>query len=156
MRRIAIGLATGLAVWFGSAVFAEAQSPTITPTGPLSVVAGSQNSTFRADVFMPNPCAYRLRLWIKRGITEIHYSETIIPNPGTSYSTCTKIATHNQAVNPGDSLDYIAKIKVGTVWYDATNVWKVTVSGTRPSTKSTIHRSTSLALQAIERDRRRE
>lgn len=155
MRRIAVGMTVGLAVWFGSAVVAEAQW--IQPTGPLAVVAGSGTSTFTATVYLPNPCSYRLRLWIKRGATEIHYSETLIPNPGISTSTAIKIAAHNQSIYPDDVLSYIAKIKVGTIWYDANETWDVTVTGTRPSSKSSAtSKSKPLSIQAIDRDRRRE
>ena len=154
MRSMGIGIATGVAIWFGSALAAEAQQ--LTPTGPLSVTAGAGSSTFTADVYLPVPSPYRLRLWVKRAGVDIHYSETVYPNPGTNNSTCTKIAQHCP-VNAGDVLDYVCKIKVGSVWYDQSAPWQVTVSGTRPSTKpSSAFKSTSLALRTVERDRRRE
>jgi hypothetical protein len=157
MRRMGIGMATVLAIWFGSAAIAEAQSPTITPTGPTKVVAGDSHSAFTASVYLPNPCVYRVRLWIKKGATEIHYSETVYPNPGTSYASCSKNAQHNQAVNAGDVLDYIVKLKVGTVWYDQSAPWQVTVTSTRPSSKSsTLTKSNLPTLQSVDRDRRRE
>lgn len=154
MRRIGMGMATGLAVWLGSAVMAEAQGPAITPTGPLSVVAGATTSTYTADVYLPVPCGYRVRLWIYNGINAVHMSETVVPNPGVSNTTFSKFANH-AAPNAGDVFTYKAKIKVGTIWYDAAD-WAITISGTRPSTKPSYQKSKALALQSQATDRRRE
>jgi hypothetical protein len=151
MRRMAIGAIVGMATLIGSALAAEAQQ--ITPTGPLSVVAGATSSTYTASINMPTPCAYVVRLWIYRGTVEVHYSQTICANPNTVNSTFTKIAVHNQSIYSGDVLTYKASMKVGTVWYNAAD-WNVTVSGTRPS--KTVQKSSTLALQTVDRDRRRE
>lgn len=48
MKRIALGAVTGLAVWFGSALAAEAQQ--ITPTGPLQLYPGSSWVTVSATI----------------------------------------------------------------------------------------------------------
>jgi hypothetical protein len=112
-------------------------------------------STYTANIYLPVPSAYRLRLWICNGTTQIHYSESVMPNPGVSNSTCSKVATHATAPSTGNVLTYTAMIKVGTIWYNATN-WLVTVTGTRPSKPSSVQTSSSLALQSVDRDRRRE
>lgn len=155
MRRIGMGLATGLAIWLGSAVMAEAQSPTIQPTGPLSVTAGSTTSTFTANIYLPTPCVFKVRLWIYNGSTLIHYTDTITPNPGINNPVFTKLAAHGAAPNAGDTLTYVSKLWVAGVWYDAAN-WVITVSGTRPSKNPSYHQSKALALQSSPTDRRRE
>jgi len=138
-----------MAIWIGSALAAEAQQ--ITPTGPLSVNPGT-TSTYTGNVYLPNPCNYRVRLWIYNGTIQIFYCETIVLNPGLTNSIFAKIATYS-AVNAGDVLTYKASMKVGTTWYPAQD-WVVTVGGTRPS--KTLQKSSTLALQTVDRDRRRE
>lgn len=169
MRRIAIGAVTGLAIWFGSAMVAEAQG--ITPNGPTAVVAGSTSSTYTASVYLPTPCIYVVRLWVMRGTTELHYSQTVVPNPGTSYTTFVKDAGFNQAIYAGDQLIYKVAMKVAGVWTPANypvngetiNYGPITVSATRPTGPTSVQKapgsvkkSPTLALQSIDRDRRRE
>jgi len=148
---MAIATVTGVAMWLGSALAAEAQQ--ITPTGPLSVVAGATCSTFTANIYMPSPAAYAVRIWVYRAGIEIHYSLTLCANPGVTNSVFTKNVVYAAPIYSGDVLTFKAKLKVGTLWYDAPD-WVVTVSGTRPT--KTIQRSSTLALQTVERDRRRE
>lgn len=156
MQRIAVGVAAAVAIWFGSAVVAEAQSPTITTTGPLAITPGP-SATYTGSVYLPTPCGYRIRISVMRGSTQIHYSESIIANPGTSNSTVNRTLMWGYPISAGDVLDFYVSIKVGTTWYNASNSWQQVVQATRPtSTKSTVYKSTSLALQSIERDRRRE
>jgi hypothetical protein len=139
-----------VAIWIGSALAAEAQQ--ITPTGPLSVNPGT-TSTYTGNVYLPNPCVYVVRLWVYRAGIEIHYSLTLCSNPGVVNSTFTKLVTFGAAVNSGDVLTYHATMKVGTTTYTAQD-WTVTVGGTRPS--KTLQKSSTLALQSVDRDRRRE
>jgi len=158
MRRMAIASVMGVAMWLGSALAAEAQQ--ITPTGPLSVNAGATSTTYTANVYLPTSSAYRVRLWIFMGTQQIHYSETIMPNPYNNNSVFSKVADHT-AVTAGSVLTYKVAMKVGTIWIPAGYVtngdtinWTVTVSGTRPT--KTIQKSSTLALQTVDRDRRRE
>ena len=151
MRRMAISAVVGVATLIGSVLAAEAQQ--ITPTGPLSVVAGATSSTFTANVTLPTPtCAYRVRLWVFMGTQQIHYSETIMANPYITDPVFTKIADHSD-VPGGSVLTYKSSLKVGATWYTGQD-WTVTVGGTRPT--KTIQKSSTLALQTVDRDRRRE
>jgi hypothetical protein len=160
MRRMAISAVVGVATLIGSVLAAEAQQ--IQPTGPLSVVAGSTCSTYTGNVYLPTPCNYVVRLWVMRGTTEVHFSQTVVPNPGVQNSVFTKIAGFNQPIYAGDELIYKIAYKVGTTWYPANylttgetvNYGPITVSGTRPT--KTIQKSSTLALQTVDRDRRRE
>src|SRR6185369_4073757 len=105
-----------------------------------------------------------VRLWITDITTglDIHYSETIFTNPGTVDSTISIIANHPAAV-AGHELNYKVGMKVGTSWipvgFPTTKIeWKpIPVNGTRPSkTMSSTEKAPKLALQSVERDRRRE
>src|SRR5262245_20412162 len=110
MRRMAIGAVTGIVVLIGSALAAEAQQ--ITPTGPLSVVAGATTSTYTANINLPTPSAYIVRLWIIRADgVEVHFSQTIVPNPGVNDSVFTKVAAFSQPIYAGDVLTYKALMR---------------------------------------------
>jgi hypothetical protein len=50
MRRIAIGLVAGVAVWVGSAVAAEAQTIQIQPIGPTALKATDVNAFYVAKI----------------------------------------------------------------------------------------------------------
>ena len=50
MRRIAIGLAAGVAIWVGSAVAAEAQTIQIQPVGPTAVRALDISAMVLTDI----------------------------------------------------------------------------------------------------------
>jgi len=150
MRRMAIGAVTGMAIWLGSALAAEAQG--ITPTGPTRVISGSTSSTFLANVSLPTPAGYRVRLWIYNGSTEIHYSETIFANPYITNPSISIVATHS-SVSTGNVLTYKSSLKYGATWYPGPD-WVVTVTATRPS--KTLEKYSGLALQSVDRDRRRE
>jgi hypothetical protein len=168
MRRIAIGTLTGVAIWIGSALAAEAQQ--ITPTGPLHVYAGSTQTTYTADLYLPVPNNYLMRLWIDRGTTNLHYSQTGKPNPGTNNTTFSTPAGFNQAIYTGDVLVFKVAMKINGAWTPAnypingeTINWTRTVEqGTRPSKSTSVEKSfavqnrPTLALQSIDRDRRRE
>jgi hypothetical protein len=154
MRRISIGITTALAVWFGSAYAAEAQQ--ITPTGPLSVVAGATSSTYTASIYIPTQMNFVVRLWVyKNGILQ-NYSSTNIPNPGTNNYNFSKLVDMSGWIpSAGNTILYVAQL----LWNKTTTLaadWTVIVSGTRPSKSGYSVRSSNLALQSVDRDRRRE
>lgn len=153
MRRIAIALSVTVSVLLGSALAAEAQQ--ITPTGPLSATAGSSSLNFTANVYLPTPCAYKLGLKIMRGTQVLHDSETAYPKPAGQNSSLTKTAVLNSAIYSGDVLTFVNSIKVGTVWYAGDN-WVVTVTATRPTKTDDVQKRSTLAIQSVDRDRRRE
>ncbi|MBI3857157.1 MAG: hypothetical protein HY293_15840 [Planctomycetes bacterium] len=136
-------------------MMAHAQGPAITTTGPSKVVAGSTSAHYTATIYMPVPSGYRVRLWVFNGANQIHYSETIMSNPGVPTSPFAKDAGFTAAPNTGDVLKFQAKLKVGTLWYDAAD-WFVTVTATRPTKPSGVQATSTLALQSVDRDRRRE
>jgi hypothetical protein len=163
MRRMAIGAFVGVATLIGSALAAEAQQ--ITPTGPLSVVPGATSSTYTASVYLPTPNAFRVRLWITDMTSglDIHYSDTIFANPYTNNTNISICASHSGLVG-GHNLNFKVAMKVGTTWvpstYPTTGAkieWKpIPVEGTRPSKVTSVAKGSKLAIQSIDRDRRRE
>jgi hypothetical protein len=166
MRRMAIGTVAGVAILIGSAVAAEAQQ--ITPTGPLSLtpVAGSTTSTYTANVYLPTPCGFRVRLWVTDVTSglDIHYSETVFSNPYAN-NTSISITANHTALAGGHELDYKVAMKVGTAWIpvgypitgDKIHWTPIIVKSTRPSKSMTsVQQAPKLALQSVERDRRRE
>ena len=50
MRRVAIGLVAGVAVWVGSALGAEAQSIQIQPIGPTAITPSSTSTIYKANI----------------------------------------------------------------------------------------------------------
>lgn len=162
MRRMAIGAFVGVATLIGSALAAEAQQ--ITPTGPLSVAPGATTSTYTANVYLPTPCNYLVRLWIDRGTTNLHFSQTVVPNPGVNNSVFTKVAAFNQGISSGDQLTYRVAMKVGTSWIPANypitgetiNWGPIPVQGTRVTKTGFAQKSPAMAIQSVDRDRRRE
>ena len=161
MKRIAIGAVTGLAVWFGSALAAEAQQ--ITPTGPMSYAAGSTLSTYTATIYLPTPMAYKVVTCLyKNGVYQTTFSQ-IVPNPGTNYSAFSQPCQVTFSAAPGDVITYTAVLYWNRTITSASN-WNITVTGTRPPSKpeSSAKRTnvgpkgTGLDLQNISADRRRE
>lgn len=157
MRRIALGAATAAAVWLGSGLLAEAQQGgTITPTGPLSVIAGSSSSTYTATIYIPNTMNFMVKLWVYKNGTAQNYSATNVPNTGAGYYNFSQFVDMSTWIPAaGDTLVYKAQLLWNrTITYAAD--WTVIVSGTRPSSKTTYQGSTSLAFEGVNRDRRRE
>jgi len=157
MRRILVGISTALAVWFGSTLVAEAQSPTITPTGPLSVTAGSSSTTYTATITYPTSMGFAVKLWVYKNGNQIHSSTTSIPDPGTTtYYFSKNVDLSNCVPAAGDTLLFKAQLLYNRNTYNAAD-WTVIVSSTRPTSKVTsVGQTSKLALQSVERDRRKE
>ena len=154
MGRIAIGLAAGLTVWFGSMVAAEAQ-PTITTTGPTAMHPGDTTANYQAAIGLVTPSGFRVRLWVYRNGIQVHYSENAVPNPGITNPTFNRTVPLS-GCSGGDVFKYCAKLLVGTSTITAVD-WSITVSGTRPTSKPMqVEKRPTLDLQTSDRDRRRE
>jgi hypothetical protein len=158
MRRLAVGIAAGLAIWFGSAVVAEAQSPTITPTGPLSIHVGASGATFTATVQLDTLQDYAVQLFVYRGANPTpiwcaenwFYSPTSLTN---SYSTWT-------CWSPNAVLGQKYTFKAYLVLTNPSQVitatpWAKFVT-TNPGTYLLPSKPSNSAFVAIDRDRRHE
>jgi len=152
MGRIAIGLAAGLGIWFGSMAAAEAQ-PTITTTGPTAISAGSTSTNYQASILLLTPSSYHVKLWVYRNGVQFSYTDTLVSNPGITNPTFNKTINLTSGCYGGDVFKFCGKLVVGGVAYSAPD-WSVTVPPTRPPTK--LEPRSTLALQTADRDRRRE
>jgi len=152
MKRMAMGAVAGLTVWFGSALAAEAQQ--ITPTGPMAIQAGSNNWNFTANLTLNPPLGYKMTTSLyKNGVYQTCFVQ-IVPNPGIVNSTFMQQCQTTFSVSAGDIITF----KTTMLWNRQTIYgpdWNVTVTGTRPSSK-TVQNKSLLAIQGVDRDRRRE
>ena len=161
MQRIAIGLAVGLAAWFGSTLQAEAQG-TILPGGPTCINTGATSTTYTATV-SNIPQAFYFYLTVSVNGTPQYYTSIRVSHTGTSANV--NIPVSFIAWNPpytaakGDVIDFSTEVKVGGI-IKATNDYSVTVTdpiswngdwGTKvPEGREIIVAS----LRAMDRDRR--
>jgi hypothetical protein len=164
MRRILIGAATSLAVWLGSTMVAEAQGGGITPIGPTAYLTGSTTSTYTATITMPTPMSFKVCTYVyKNNVYQTSFSQNV-PNPGTTTYAFAQVCDVTFSVAVGDVVRYEA-----TLFYNRTTTnalplpVTVTQGPTRPSKSDSIQRRSGyqtkpsgLALQAVDRDRRRE
>jgi hypothetical protein len=152
LKRMAIGAVVGLATWFGSALAAEAQQ--ITPTGPMSITAGTNSWTYTATIYLPTPMNFKVNTNIyKNGVLQTMFTQSV-PNPGTNTYNFSQPCTVTFNVAAGDVVTFKAQLLWNRTTTNAAD-WNVTVTGTRPSSK-TVQRTSLLALQSVDRDRRRE
>lgn len=160
MRRVAIGLAAGVAIWVGSAVAAEAQV-TITPEGPLAIYTGATSTTYSATVSNV-PTAFTFYLYVSLNGVQQWSTSTLVIHTGTSANV--SILVDFSQWNPpytaakGDVIDFYAKVKVGPFW-KATNDDPITV--TDPTTLNSdsgmrleSRESVLAKVEAVDRDRR--
>src|SRR5262249_24605803 len=82
MKRMGMGVVAGLAVWFGSALAAEAQQ--VQPTGPMSIQAGTATYTYTANVYIPTPMNVKFIVSVQLNGTTMHTYVQNIPNPGVN------------------------------------------------------------------------
>jgi hypothetical protein len=151
-----------VAVWLGSALAAEAQGQGISPIGPTAYLSGSTTSTYVASITIPTPMSFKVCTYVyKNNVFQTSFSQNV-PNPGTTLYTFSQQCDVTFSVALGDVVRYEA-----TLLYNRTTTnaapWSVTVTGTRPSKSDSIQKRSGfqtkpagLALQVVERDRRRE
>lgn len=157
MKRTAIGAVAGLAIWFGSALAAEAQ--TIIPTGPQYIQAGTTSWNFTGAIFLPTPMNYKISTSIYRNGVYQTCISTSFPNPGVQNSNFSQPISVTFSVNAGDVVTFKAQL----LWNRTTTYaqdWSVTVSPTRPPTSVTrqtplpVKRAAPMAMAAASEWRR--
>lgn len=135
MRRIAIGLAVGVAVFVGSAVAAEAQVIQIDPIGPTSVTPSTTQTTYSATVTAqsPVPASYQIFLEVfVNGETTPHFSNSLTPDSYTYLGTFTyrkRVTLTGWNLHGADVLTFRLNYKwtTDTTWQHVDRL--VTVSG---------------------------
>lgn len=152
MNRIAMGAVTALAVWFGSALAAEAQ--TITPNGPMNIQAGTNTWTFTGTVYLPTPNTFKIATYIYKNNVYQLCIITSFPNPGVQNSPFSQNCCVPFTVATGDVVSFRAQL----IWNKTTTYapnWDVTVTATRPTSKS-FEKSSPLAIQGMKVARRQD
>jgi hypothetical protein len=118
----------------GYAYGAEAQGNGIDPFAPTAINAGQSSTTYQATVTLSPPSNYTVRLWVYKNGVQKHLSSTIVPNPGMSPATFSKIVNMSGwEPSAGDTILFKATLIVAGKGYPAQD-WSVTVGSTRPTT----------------------
>ena len=159
MRRIAVGMTVGLAVWFGSAVAAEAQW--IQPTGPLAIHVGQGGTTYTATVQLPSLQDYAVQLKVYRGTnltTPIYTCEQWFYSPTQLTNYFSKAVTWSPNAIFNQKYTFKAKLILtdGSQPIDASDWIKFVTYPPGPGTYLMPSKSSNLAFEAIDRDRRHE
>jgi len=155
MKRMAIGAVAGLAVWFGSALAAEAQQ--ITPTGPMNIFSGSTSSTYSAGITLPSLQDYAVQVFVYRNGSQSPFWSSEV----WFYSPTSLTATYNQDVTwtapaiTGEKFTFKANLVLTNPVQviPAANWIKFVIKGT---TYVEPTKTLDSALVAIDRDRRNE
>jgi len=123
MKRIAIGAVAGLAVWFGSALAAEAQQ--ITPTGPLAVHVDDTTETYTATITVSS--SFWFYLTVYRNGSVVYGGQWFIVTTGPSYNfTSPVLNTASWGMQVGDTIDFHTIAQVSPV-QRTTNNYNLTV-----------------------------
>lgn len=163
MQRIAIALVVGLATWMGSLAVAEAQTPTITTTGPMAIHPGAPSTTYTANVNLTSASGFYFKLLVLKNGTQVHNMTYWVPNPQSTFMVYSRpVDLSCTTVTLGDYFQFQATIGVGGKWYPATNFnysFNVTLPPTPPpgtSFKRTRVTSQPAPARFARVDRRRE
>jgi hypothetical protein len=98
--------------------------------------------------------SFCVKLWVLKNGVEVHYSSNSIPNPGTiTYYFSKLLDTSTWSLAAGDVLTFRTQLIYNRNTYNFAD-YNIIVLATRPS--KTYQKSSTLALQAVDRDRRRE
>lgn len=153
MKRMVLGVAVGLAAWFGSALAAEAQ--TITPTGPTCIYTGATGATYTADTVIPYLHDFSVQVYVYRGTNAnpIFSVEVFVTNPTSLMNTISATASWNPGAITGEKFKFKANLIFNGQSYPAVDK---TVTVTRPTTYLEPSRTLEFACEVVDRDRRRE
>jgi hypothetical protein len=123
MRRKLIGVVTGLAIWFGGALVAEAQG--ITPTGPLAVKVTDTSVIYTATI--TTNYSFWFYLQVFNNGTQVYGGQWYIVNSGPSYNFQSPVlSTSAWGLVVGNVIDFHAVVAV-TPTHRVTNDYNLTV-----------------------------
>ncbi|HLY08675.1 MAG TPA: hypothetical protein VKW04_05120 [Planctomycetota bacterium] len=109
MKRSAMGVVAGLAVWFGSAFAAEAQQ--ITPTGPLKIQVTDTTETYTATITVNTSFWFYLTVF-KNG-SVVYGGQWFCITGGPSFNfTSPALNSAAWGMNVGDTIDFHAIAQV--------------------------------------------
>lgn len=153
MKRMAMGAVAGLAVWFGSALAAEAQQ--ITPTGPMAIHTGDTTATYSADITIPYLQGFCMEVFVYRGNnpTPICSGQVYVYSPTTLTTNVQFLANWNPGAITGEKFKFKADlIFMGNTYYATDKI----ITVTRLTTYIQPSKSQEFAFEFVERDRRHE
>jgi len=139
MKRIAIGAVTGLAVWFGSALAAEAQQ--ITPTGPMAVSVTDTQEVYTATITTNRSGWFYLQVY-NNGV-QVYGGQWFISTSGPSYNFQSPVlSTASWGLAIGNSIDFKGTFVIaGTTQHVCQDYYLTVQSGGTtmiPSSKSDV------------------
>jgi hypothetical protein len=155
MKRTMIGVISGLAIWMGSALAAEAQQ--ITPTGPMVINTGATGATYTADTTIPYLCDFNVTVYVYRGnnTTPLCWGQIYVYDPTSLTNSISFNATWILGAFTGEKFKFRAVLN-----FNGTQTWAVdkVITVTRPTTTTYIEpsRSYEFAMEIVDRDRRSE
>src|SRR5581483_2592535 len=146
MKRIAIGAVTGLAVWFGSALAAEAQQ--ITPTGPMKITSTDQSVTYSATI-TTNYSFWAYLTIFNNGVQVATWQAHVIQGGPSYMLQPPAFSTSTWGLAVADVIDFHLRIAV-TPSFGYISDYNVTVQapGTGPSSKSMMPRPEAEGMMA--------
>jgi hypothetical protein len=138
MKRTMVGVISGLAIWFGSALAAEAQQ--ITPTGPMHIVATDTSVVYSATI--TTNYSFTLYLTVRRNGTTVYSGQWYCVNFGPSFNfQSPALNTSTWGMQVGNTINFHTVVQI-TPLMRSTNDYNVIVEpgGTTmaPPTKSDI------------------
>lgn len=131
MRRTAIGLAAGVAIWVGSAVAAEAQTIQIQPVGPTAISTTSTNTTYCGTI-TPGSTAWidvQLKVFVNQESTPRYTSAVSMYTILGTYGYSKKFSLSGWGLHSGDVVRFHLEC-----WWDpngqvSSSNYSVTVTG---------------------------
>jgi hypothetical protein len=120
------------------------------------VTPGNTTPTYTATVTIPTASYFYVRVQVLLNGVSVHTSQTFVPNPGTTTYNFSKNTLLGIVPQLGQTLTFTASLIYGGRSYSASD-WSVVVDVTGPTSKGEVFERTSLlALESIDRDRRHE
>jgi hypothetical protein len=157
MKRTMAGVISGLAIWLGSALAAEAQQ--ITPTGPMAITTGSISSTYTASITLPSLQDYAVQVFVYRNGSQSAFwsSETWFYSPTTLTANFSQCVSWVAPAVTGEKFTFKANLVLTdpVQVIPATN-WVKFVTRSTSTTYVESSKPLELAFEVIDRDRRHE
>jgi hypothetical protein len=123
MQRKLIGVVSGLAVWIGSMLVAEAQG--ITPTGPTAIKVTDTSVVYTATI--TTNYSFTLYLYVNKNGTNVYGGQWYIVNSGPSYNFQSPVlSTSSWGLAVGDLVNFHVIVQL-TPTHRSTSDYNLTV-----------------------------
>jgi len=109
MKRMALGAVAGLAVWFGSALAAEAQQ--ITPTGPMHIYSNDTSLVYSATI--TTNYSFTLYLTVTNNGTNVYGGQWFCQNSGPTYNfSSPSLSTSTWGLQIGSNINFHTIVQI--------------------------------------------